>query len=107
MENHSHYQKPARVMALINRYNLSINPNTSTSRKILNPMFPTREACQSDSTNTISGKRFGITSNISDTNCVYKELPTMKFCVYTLYQLAMIILSFVLNTTSLKTYYHS
>ena len=40
-------------MALINRYNLSINPNTSTSRKILNPMFPTREACQSDSTNTI------------------------------------------------------
>ena len=59
---------------------------------ILDTMFPDREACSADSANTIFERRFGIPCKISDKNGLYKELPTMKCCVYTLYQLAIVIL---------------
>ena len=67
-------------------------------------MFPDRKSCSADSSNTIIGRRIGIPCKISDRNGLYEELLTMKFYVYTLYQLEMIILSFMPRPTSSTTY---
>ena len=106
-ENKSCQTKLARVIALTNPSASSINTTTSTSSNILDPVFPTHKACSDDSANTIFGRRFVITCKISDKNGLYKELPTMKCCVYTLYQLEMIIMSLMLNLASSATYHHS
>ena len=84
--------KLAQVIALINPYTLYINHTTSTSSMIIDSTFPAREACSADSVNTIFGRQFGIPCKIIDKNGLYEELPMMKCCVYTLYQLEVIII---------------
>ena len=105
--NDNNLPKLLRVITPIYPFALSINPTTYTSILILDPMFPDHKACSTDGKNTIFGRRFGIPWKISDKNGLYEELPMMKFCVYTIYQLEMIILSLILKLTSLKTYHHS
>ena len=55
---------------MINPSELSINPTTSTSSIILDPIFPYREACSDDSANTIIVRLFGIPCKISDENAL-------------------------------------
>ena len=62
-------------------------------------MFPASEACSADSANTIFGRRFGIPWKISHKNGLYEELPTMKCCVYTIYQSEMIIIILIIKLT--------
>ena len=106
-ENKSCQTKLARVIALTNPSASSINTTTSTSSNILDPVFPTHKACSDDSANTIFGRRFVITCKISDKNGLYKDVPMMKCCVYTLYQLEIIMMSLVLNLKSSMTCYPS
>ena len=78
-------------MALTNIYYSFINTTTSTSSMIIDPMFLAHETCSVDSSNTIFVRQFGIPCKINDKNSLYKEFPTMKCFVYTLYHPAMII----------------
>ena len=107
MESNDHHLKLAWVIALLNQSSSSINPTIYTSSIIIDTMFPAQEACSDDSANNILGIWFGIPSKISDINGLYKELPTMKCCVYTIYQLSMIVLSLVINMKSSITCYLS
>ena len=66
INNKNYQQKLARVIVLINKSTSSINPTTSTSSFILDPIFPAHEACSADSAKTIFGRRFGIPCEISD-----------------------------------------
>ena len=77
-DNASHQTKLAQVLTLFNVSALSNNPTTYTSSIILGTMFPSRKACSDDIINTIFGRKYGIYCKISDTNGLYKELPTMK-----------------------------
>ena len=65
-EKESHHPKLARLIARINTFASSINPNESTSNIILDPMFPYWEVCSDDSENTIFGRQFGIPYKISN-----------------------------------------
>ena len=91
-ENVIYHQKQAQVIAIINPSDSSINPTRYTSSMILDPMFLYCEACSSGSANTIFGRWFVIPWKISDKNGLYKELQTIKWCAYTLYQLLLTIL---------------
>ena len=62
----NHQPKLAQVVSLINQSSSYIIPTTSISSIILDPMFPAREVCSADSTNTIFGRMFGIPFKISD-----------------------------------------
>ena len=71
---------------------------------IMDTMFPDRKPCSADSANTIIGRRIGIPCKISDKYGLYEELSTIKCYVFTIYQLEMIILSFMPRLTSSTTY---
>ena len=103
-ESNNYQLKIARIIALIKQSSLSTNTTTSTSSMIIDSIFPYREAYSADITNTIFGRLFGIPFKISDKNVLYKDLPTIKCYVYTLYQLAITILSFLIKMTYLITY---
>ena len=66
MEDKSHQPKVAWVIALINPSEISINPTTSTSSKIIDPMFLACDTCSADSKYTIFWRQFDITYKISD-----------------------------------------
>ena len=100
IDNDSNQPKLAQVMALINPSALSINTITSTYSLDIDPMFPARKSYSDDSVNTIIGRQFGIPCKIIEKKCLCEELKAMKWCVYTLYQLEMIILSLIIKLTS-------
>ena len=72
MLNNIHQPKLARVIAIINMSDSSINRSTSTSSIILDPIFPALKSCSDYSTNTIFGRQFGIHFRIGDKNGLYK-----------------------------------
>ena len=54
-EGDNHQPQLAQVIAIINKYYLSIRPTVSTSSMIIDPMFTAHEECSADRTNTIFG----------------------------------------------------
>ena len=80
----SHQPKLVQVVALINPSTSSINSTTYTSIMILDPMFPSREACSDDSVNTILGEDLVLLAKSVIKNGLYEELPAVKCCVYTI-----------------------
>ena len=107
MENKSNHPKLAWFIALINTSDLSINTTTYIYSTILDPKFPAWKTCSADSENTIFERRFVIPFKNINQNGLYKELTTMKFCVYNLQQLEIIIKSLMLKMAYLTTYYPS
>ena len=99
-ENESHQPKLSQVIALINPSTLSINLTTSTYSMTLDPMFPARKTCSADSANTILGDDYLFLAKSVIKCFLYEDLSMMKYYMYTLYQLEIIILSLMLKLTS-------
>ena len=74
---------------------------------IIDPMFPDRKVCSADSANTILEDDLVFLAKLVIKNGLYKDVPTMKCCVYTLYQLEIIMMSLVLNLKSSMNCYPS
>ena len=100
IENESHQPKLPRVIARIKPSDSSINPTTYTSIIILDPMFPDFKACSDDSAKTFLEEDLVLLAKLVIKNSLYKELPTIKYCVYTIYQSAMIIIPLMIKLKS-------
>ena len=100
-------EKIRRAIAVINPSYFFITPTTYTYSMIIDPMFPARETCLADSANTILEDDLVFLAKSVIKNGLYKDVPMMKCCIYTLYQLEIIMMSLVLNLKSSMTCYPS